>query len=126
MRPDIRLRFLRRLLAAALPLLLAVLAPAAPAADAPPAEDSGARVLQAFENKPQPSAPADSADQTRRWVMFGLGAPLLLLLCATAALGVAMGVYGKPVYLAHMICAGLSVTLAVVHAIVGLVWFRPF
>jgi len=47
-------------------------------------------------------------------------------LLSTAALGIAMGVYGKPVYLAHMICAGLTVTLAVVHVIVGLVWFRPF
>jgi hypothetical protein len=58
--------------------------------------------------------------------MFGLGAPLLILLLITGSLGVAMGVYGKPVYLAHMVCAGLSVTLAIVHAIVGLVWFRPF
>jgi hypothetical protein len=115
---------LRRLLAALLVLACAAMAPAR-AADAP-AESDSMRVLQAFENKPQPAVPADAAEQTRRWVMFGLGAPLLALLLATAALGIAMGVYGKPVYLAHMICAGLSVTLAVVHAIVGLVWFRPF
>jgi hypothetical protein len=89
-------------------------------------QDSGAKVLQSFEHDAAANAPGDQADQTRRWVMFGLGAPLLVLLLATGALGVAMGVYGKPVYLAHMICAGLSITLAIVHAIVGLVWFRPF
>lgn len=110
--------------------MLAVLAWAAcltpaTAADAP-AENDGARVLQSFEHVAPAAPQPDANDQTRRWVMFGLGAPLLILLLVTATLGIAMGVYGKPVYLAHMICAGLSVTLAVVHAIVGLVWFRPF
>jgi hypothetical protein len=89
-------------------------------------EDSGAKVLQSFEHEAPGAAQDKQGDQTRRWVMFGLGAPLLLLLLATGALGIAMGVYGKPVYLAHMICAGLSITLAIVHAIVGLVWFLPF
>ncbi len=95
------------------------------AADPPPVND-GAQVLQSFQKEaPAPAAP-DGDDQTRRWVMFALGAPLLVFILITAGLGVAMGVYGKPVFLAHMIFAGLSVTLAIVHAIVGLVWFRPF
>lgn len=109
----------------------------APAADAPrtegaapaPAagkEGDGARVLQAFVRQEQAKAAASATDVTRRWVMFGLAAPLLALLLTTAALGIAMGVYGKPVYLAHMICAGLSITLAIVHAVVGVVWFNPF
>ncbi len=114
---------LRCLLACMLLNLGAALAPAW-AVDAPP-ENDGARVLQSFQTQAPPVV-TDSTDLTRRWVMFGLGAPLLLLLVSTAGLGVAMGVYGKPVYLAHMICAGLTVTLAVVHVIVGLVWFRPF
>jgi hypothetical protein len=92
----------------------------------PQAPNDGAQVLQSFEH-PAAAAPAsEGGDLTRRWVMFGLGAPLLILVLVTAGLGVAMGVYGKPVYLAHMICAGLSVTLAIVHAIVGMVWFLPF
>jgi len=108
------------------PLLLATATLLAPAVAAdPPADNDGARVLQAFEH-PQPAAATNEQNLTRRWVMFALGAPLLLLVLVTAGLGIAMGVYGKPVYLAHMICAGLSVTLAVVHAIVGLVWFNPF
>jgi hypothetical protein len=118
------LRVLRLLVAGALLALGAGHAPALAAE--PPPENDGAHVLQSF----QPAAPAvvapDSTDLSRRWVMFGLGLPLLLLLLITAALGVAMGVYGKQVFLAHMICAGLTVTLAVVHVIVGLVWFRPF
>lgn len=111
------------LLGASILGLLAVLP--APAAEPPPEPNDAARVLQSFETVAAP-AKADATDLTRRWVMFGLGAPLLLLLLVTAGLGVAMGIYGKPVYLAHMICAGLTVTLAVVHVIVGLVWFRPF
>jgi len=95
------------------------------AADPPP-ENDGARVLQSFQAAAPAQAPVDSTDLSRRWVMFGLGAPLLLLLLTTAGLGVAMGVYGKQVFVAHMVCAGLTVTLAVVHVIVGLVWFRPF
>lgn len=109
----------------ALFLLVAGITGSARAAD-PPADNDGARVLQAFEHPAPAATAASEQSQTRRWVMFALGAPLLLLVLVTASLGVAMGVYGKPVYLAHMICAGLSVTLAVVHAIVGLVWFNPF
>ena len=118
---------LRRILAAgglAMALGLCLALPAV-AADPAPAND-GAQVLQSFE-KAAPAADApDAGDQTRRWVMFFLGAPLLILLLITGGLGIAMGVYGKQVYLAHMICAGLSITLAIVHAIVGIVWFRPF
>jgi hypothetical protein len=119
-----RWRFVLRCLVAGVLLNLgAALVPAG--AFDPPPENDGARVLQTFETA-APAPTTDATDLTRRWVMFGLGAPLLLLLLSTAALGIAMGVYGKPVYLAHMICAGLTVTLAVVHVIVGLVWFRPF
>ena len=111
----------------ALLILLATAGWVAPVpAQEAPAPSSGAQVLQAFEHANAEKAPPDSTDRTRRWVMFALGAPLLILLLVTGSLGIAMAVYGKPVYLAHMICAGLSITLAIVHAIVGLVWFRPF
>jgi len=118
---------LRRLVVAAGMVMLCGLGmfDSAVAADPAPAND-GAQVLQSFEKTaPAPEA-ADPGDQTRRWVMFFLGAPLLILMLITGGLGIAMGVYGKPVYLAHMVCAGLSITLAIVHAIVGIVWFRPF
>jgi len=118
---------LRRLASRALAgLLLCAAASLAMAATDPAPQNDGAQVLQSFERAATGAAVPDAGDQTRRWVMFGLGAPLLLLLLATGALGIAMGVYGKQVYLPHMICAGLSITLAIVHAIVGIVWFRPF
>ena len=115
---------LRHLCATACLVLAALCLPASAAE--PPAQNDGAQVLQSFEHANAAPAVPEAGDQTRRWVMFGLGAPLLVLLLVTGALGIAMGVYGKPVYLAHMIFAGLSITLAIVHAIVGIVWFRPF
>lgn len=105
--------------------LLALTAARALAAD-PALENDGAQVLQSFAKAPAVAVTSDAAEQTRRWVMFALGAPLLVLLLITGGLGVAMGVYGKPVFVAHMVFAGLSITLAIVHAIVGIVWFRPF
>ena len=65
-------------------------------------------------------------DQRKRQVMFAMGVPLLLFIIITVILGIAMGVYGKNVYIPHMVFAGLSLTLALAHAIVGLVWFWPF
>ncbi len=65
-------------------------------------------------------------DQKKRLIMFFMGVPLLVFILVTAGLGIALGVYGKRVYVPHMICAGLSVTLAIAHAVVGIVWFYPF
>ena len=96
----------------------------ASAADAGPA-DSGAQVMQSFE-KAQAAPVADETQRTRHKVMFLLGIPLLILLLITGTLGIATGLYGKPLFVLHMLFAGLSVTLAIVHAIVGLVWFNPF
>ncbi len=117
---------LLRLLAAFFVFGAAALALPAGAAEEPSTETSGTQILQSFEKAAAANPQANATDRTRRWVMFALGAPLLILLLITGSLGIAMGVFGKPVYLAHMVCAGLSVTLAIVHAIVGIVWFRPF
>lgn len=88
---------------------------------------SNTQVMQAFTSQePSESEIVSVDDQTKRVVMFVMGVPLLILLLATGALGIAMGVYGKQVFLAHMICAGLSMTLAMAHAVVGVVWFYPF
>lgn len=90
-------------------------------------EQGSARVMQAFSNdKSEKSELVAIEDKTKRLVMFIMGVPLLLLILATVSLGVAMVVYSKPVFVAHMICAGLSLTLALGHAVVGIVWFYPF
>jgi len=66
------------------------------------------------------------SDQKKRIVLFAMGISLLVLLLTTATLGIAMVVQGKQVFVAHMIFAGLSVTLAIAHSVVAIVWFFPF
>ena len=97
-------------------------APASPAS-----VDGTSEVLSAFnKNQDKASEIVSIPDKKKRLVMFSMGVPLLIFILLTAGLGIAMGMYGKPVYIPHMICAGLSVTLAIAHAIVGIVWFYPF
>jgi hypothetical protein len=109
----------------AMTLLLALSAagPACAADAGPP--DTGSQVLQSFEKAQAPKV-VDETQRTRHKVMFLLGVPLLILLLITASLGLATGLFGKQLFVLHMLFAGLSVTLAIVHAIVGLVWFFPF
>ena len=98
-----------------------------PVPPSPAASDSTGDVLNAF-NKDQgkPSEIVSIPDKKKYLIMFSMGVPLLIFILITAGLGIAMGMYGKPVYVPHMIFAGLSVTLAIAHAVVGIVWFYPF
>jgi len=116
-------------LLAGLMMLLAVallaLVPVARAVDAPQQDGDSIQVMEAFDRQNQAGKEAVS-DHKKHLIMFIIGVPLLLLIIITGALGVAMVVYGKQVFLLHMIFAGLSITLMIVHAIVGLVWFNPF
>lgn len=89
--------------------------------------DSSAQILQAFNRQHRDAEHAKSiTDKDKQRIMFLLGVVLITLVLITGGLGIAMGLYGKPVFVAHMVFAGLSITLAIVHAIVGLVWFYPF
>lgn len=89
--------------------------------------ESEAQIIQKFTSKESvDSEVVTISDKRKRQVMFAMGVPLLLFIIITVILGIAMGVYGKDVYIPHMIFAGLSLTLALGHAIVGLVWFWPF
>ena len=91
------------------------------------AGESEAQIIQKFTSQESiDSEIVTIDDQRKRQIMFAMGVPLLLFIIITVALGVAMGVFGKDVYIAHMVFAGLSLTLALGHAIVGLVWFWPF
>lgn len=124
MKPYFR-RWLRHLIV--LLLLSFNLVPLVQAAEAP-RDVNGVQVLEAFDR--QQADRVDSAaaigDKKKHLVMFLLGIPLLILLLTTGAVGIAMGLFGKPLFLLHMILAGLTMTLALVHVIVGLVWFYPF
>lgn len=98
-------------------------------ANAEEASHSGesAQILQDFNKQHLETEHAKAiSDKTKQRIMFLLGVALLTLVLITGGLGLAMGLYGKPVFVAHMVSAALSVTLAIVHAIVGLVWFYPF
>lgn len=95
---------------------------------AQPANSNGAQILEQF-GRQQPPSPARAtviADREKQVIMFSIGAVLLVLLTATASVGVAVGAFGKPLFLVHMILAGLTVTVALIHVIVGVVWFFPF
>ncbi len=90
-------------------------------------EQQSSGVLQAFENDRSAKSELVAVDEeTKHLIMFLMGIPLLLLIITTVALGVAMVVYGKRVFVPHMVCAGLSLTLALGHAVAGIVWFYPF
>lgn len=91
------------------------------------AGENSSQVLKGFnQDRSAPSEIVSIPDERKRLVMFVMGVPLLILIILTVALGIAMVVFGKQVFVAHMICAGLSLTLALGHAVVGMVWFFPF
>jgi hypothetical protein len=91
------------------------------------AEDEDVQVIQKFSQQEKKQSNAIQIEQREKHlIMFIMGVPLLLFILTTVALGIAMGFYGKQVFVAHMIFAGLSLTLALAHAIVGIVWFFPF
>lgn len=86
-----------------------------------------AQILQDFNKQHQENEHAKSiTDKDKQVVMFIMGVALLVMVLITGGLGLALGVYGKPVFVTHMVFAALSVTLAIAHAIVGLVWYYPF
>ncbi len=66
------------------------------------------------------------SDERKHQILFMMGFVLLITIITTAVLGVSMVAFGKQVFLAHMIFAGVSVFLAIVHAVTAIVWFFPF
>ncbi len=117
------LRYVSMLLAASLSLVSAL---PAHAQEAPPSGDS-AQILQEFNAQNRSDIREKAIPlKEKQQIMFLLGVAVILLVIMTGALGLAMGVFGKPVFVAHMVFAAFSITMAIVHAIVGLVWFYPF
>ena len=111
------------------PLLVLLLSLfAAPAiAQETPAADNNTQVMHAFtEQKKAKDERLEIDDQTKHRIMFYMGVPLVIFLLITVILGIGMVVFRKPYFVAHMIFAGFSLTLALAHAVVGVVWFNPF
>jgi len=110
-------------------LLLILGLPAFPASAAQDGVSAGesSQVMQGFtELSLQKEKSLEMSEKKKHIVLFGMGISLVILILTTAGLGLAMVLYRKPVFVAHMICAGMSVTLALVHAIAAMIWFFPF
>jgi hypothetical protein len=98
---------------------------AVPQGGAEKAPDS--QVMHAFTRQDRDDVGAQPVpEKEKHLILFIMGVALLIFLIVTAVLGVAMAVYGKRVFIVHMIFAGFSVTLAIIHSIVAIVWFFPF
>jgi hypothetical protein len=98
------------------------------AAESTTSADNPAQVMEAFtkaDNERSKRDERDISDHRKQQIMFIMGIALLIFIITTVSLGVAMVVFAKPVFVAHMIFAGFSLTLAVAHAIVAIVWFFP-
>ena len=109
-------------------LLMLARCPVCLADSAPPASTNGTQILEQF-GRQQPQRPAgvtDIATHEKQVIMFSIGSVLLVLLISTASVGIAVAAFGKPLFLVHMILAGLTVTVALIHVVVGVVWFFPF
>lgn len=116
-----------RTFSVSLAILLSIICVLPAHAEDAPQQGESAQILQAFNKQHRETEHAKSiTDKDKQRIMFLLGASLLTLVLITGGLGIAMGLFGKSVFVAHMIFAGLSMTLAVVHAVVALVWFYPF
>ncbi|MCC6207954.1 MAG: hypothetical protein IT488_07360 [Gammaproteobacteria bacterium] len=84
------------------------------------------QVMHAFtEQAKEGVGVLDVPDRQKHLIMFSMGVALLIFLSITVAFGVAMALYGKRVFVPHMIFAGFSLTLAIVHSVVAVVWFFP-
>ena len=92
-----------------------------------PSPSDSAKILQEFNAQNRTDIREKAIPlKEKQQIMFLLGVAVIILVIITGALGLAMGVFGKPVFVAHMVFAAFSITMAIVHAIVGLVWFYPF
>ncbi|MBL4852470.1 MAG: hypothetical protein JKY90_09395 [Gammaproteobacteria bacterium] len=88
--------------------------------------DDAMDVMGEFTGKEINLGPRAISTKQKHTILFFMGSSLLLLVLATAVLGISMAVYGKQVFMWHMISAGLTVTLALAHGITAVVWFSPF
>ncbi len=88
--------------------------------------DGAMDVMGEFTGKEINLGPRAISTKQKHTILFFMGSSLLLLVLTTAVLGISMAMYGKQVFMWHMISAGLTVTLALAHGITAVVWFSPF
>jgi len=89
--------------------------------------DEKAEVIQGFvEHQSEQHGVKAIPDKRRHQILFIMGAFLLIGIMVTVGLGISMALYGKEVFVAHTVSAGLTAFLAVAHAVAAMVWFFPF
>jgi hypothetical protein len=99
---------------------------AASDSDQLPHADQGVQVMDAFVNQPQAPEELRIQEKSRHQILFAMGVVLLISLLLTAGMGISMVLLGKELFVAHMVCAGISVFLALAHSVTAVVWFYPF
>ncbi|KON47491.1 hypothetical protein AL013_08245 [Mariprofundus ferrooxydans] len=87
---------------------------------------SAETVMQKFSGDDEVSPQRKITTARKHQILFLMGIGLLVLLLITGILGVSMVAFGKDVFLPHMIFAGLSLTLAIVHSATAIAWFWPW
>ena len=109
-------------------LVLLARSPICLAVSAQPDTPTGPQILEQFgrQKSQRPAGETVIGDHEKQVIMFSIGTVLLVLLISTASVGIAVAAFGKPLFLVHMILAGLTVTVALIHVVVGVVWFFPF
>ncbi|ALP51738.1 hypothetical protein Tel_00485 [Candidatus Tenderia electrophaga] len=99
----------------------------APAQEPPEPSDDAVEIMETFNQQSAAEQRGyELTEEDKHKILFFMGLGLLLLLGSTAYLGINMAIFGKQVFVAHMVCAGLTVTLGLAHAVAAMVWFFPF
>jgi len=97
------------------------------AAEKPSPMVSAERIMQHYaDQQDEISAERKITLRSKHEVLFWMGAALLIGLLLTAFFGVGTGMLGKDWFIPHMICAGLTVSLGIAHAVTAFVWFWPY
>ena len=113
-----------------MPLIAVLLYPLFPLGLALAADRSNETVIQDFVKQEERAKLGQLEQQQaetkkKHQILFLMGLALLISILTTAGLGIAMALYGKQAFILHTLFAGFSVTLAIVHAVVAIVWFYP-
>ena len=106
-------------------MLLHLLSIPAFAAEKIGAGENPSQVIEKFNAADNQGPKQEISKHRKEQIMFVMGIALLIFIITTVSLGIAMVMFAKPVFVAHMIFAGFSLTLAIAHAIVAIVWFFP-
>ncbi len=87
--------------------------------------EHSADVMREFNQEKELASERAISTNRKHQILFWMGGALLCLILLAAGFGVAMGIFGKEVFLWHVLSAGLATTLAIAHAVVAFVWFYP-